>query len=221
MGGFANHCCPTPLGRLCTSFRVPKRSYLVSHTNRLQNVRAKIEEAIGDDDGPLIITPNREFIKRDRTQRLRGPRCTRCIGSGLQECLICHGCGRLNRGGFHKRNPINWDKVVGTKWTAMESTFGWRHFYVKERKKQNKMYMLLLEATCDVDTKFWINGKNLKERERWAAGWIDRVDMQALESNEVTANDKLCKKCHGVGQITCSMCKGTGHPSASELVNIG
>ena len=46
----------------------------------------------------------------------------------------------------------------------MERTFGWRHFVVKQRRRVGRVYWLLLEATCDSEVQFWINGANLKVR---------------------------------------------------------
>jgi hypothetical protein len=38
----------------------------------------------------------------------------------------------LPSGGYHSRNPISAARVVGSAWTAMERTLGWRHFRVTQ-----------------------------------------------------------------------------------------
>lgn len=49
----------------------------------------------------------------------------------------CSGGGALSRGGYQARNPINMSSILGSKWTAHERTFGWRHFRVLNKKKES------------------------------------------------------------------------------------
>lgn len=42
----------------------------------------------------------------------------------------------LSRGGYQARNPVNLSTILGSKWTAHERTFGWRHFRVLNKKKE-------------------------------------------------------------------------------------
>ena len=51
---------------------------------------------------------------------------------------------------------------LGSKWTSMEPTFGWRHFECASKQRQGKDWFLQLVATCDQNTKFWVNSQNLK-----------------------------------------------------------
>ena len=155
--------------------------------------------------------------------------CWLLPGSGEVKCKVCDGQGSLARGGFHKRNPISIDRIVGeyrlvpsrslynldmhwnswppnsqslsgwlpadtktcknidhskalagcgchisyferwkcvhsgSKWTAMETTFGWRHFHVhSKRKGPGKDWFIEMVSTCDNTTQFWVNAKNLK-----------------------------------------------------------
>ena len=39
--------------------------------------------------------------------------CWLVPGSGEVKCKVCDGQGSLARGGFHKRNPISIDRIVG------------------------------------------------------------------------------------------------------------
>ncbi len=61
--------------------------------------------------------------------------------------------------------------LVGSKWTAQQETWGWRHFQVVNRKNQGKWVFAELVAACDPSVRFWINAKLLKERSQWQAGW--------------------------------------------------
>ena len=61
--------------------------------------------------------------------------------------------------------------LVGSKWTAQQKTFGWRHFQVVNRKNENGLVFAEMMAACDPAVRFWINAKGLKNRCVWAAGW--------------------------------------------------
>jgi tryptophan-rich hypothetical protein len=61
--------------------------------------------------------------------------------------------------------------LLGSKWTATETTFGWRHFRVLNRKNEAGMIFAEMGAACDPNVRFWINAKTLKQRQLWRAGW--------------------------------------------------
>lgn len=69
--------------------------------------------------------------------------------------------------------------LVGSKWTARETTFGWRHFQVVNRKNQGPFVFAELTAVCDPTVRFWMNAKALRDalgpacghRTNWLAGW--------------------------------------------------
>ena len=89
----------------------------------------------------------------------------------------------------------------------MERTLGWCHFRVTQKRKQGSDTFLLLVATCDEAVQLWVNSKNLKERSQWAAGWLQRTEMRALESQ---AGGVDCKICKGSGQLACPLCELAG-----------
>lgn len=61
--------------------------------------------------------------------------------------------------------------LIGSKWTAQEKTFGWRHFQVVGRKNQGSMVFAELVAACDSDVRFWLNAQSLRDRQLWQLGW--------------------------------------------------
>jgi tryptophan-rich hypothetical protein len=61
--------------------------------------------------------------------------------------------------------------LIGSKWTAQETAFGWRHFQVVNRKNQGSLVFAELVAACDPQVRFWINAKTLKQQALWQAGW--------------------------------------------------
>jgi tryptophan-rich hypothetical protein len=68
--------------------------------------------------------------------------------------------------------------LLGSKWTAKKTTWGWRHFHVINRKNQGKWVFAELMASCDSQTRFWINAKLLKDRSLWEAGWKTLEEME-------------------------------------------
>jgi tryptophan-rich hypothetical protein len=59
--------------------------------------------------------------------------------------------------------------LVGSKWTAHQKTWGWRHFQVVNRKNQGKWVFAEMVAACDPNVRFWLNAQQLKDRSLWQA----------------------------------------------------
>ncbi|OAE19941.1 hypothetical protein AXG93_1520s1140 [Marchantia polymorpha subsp. ruderalis] len=141
-----------------------------------------------------------EFVKSLADLYPRLP-CRHCKGLAEVSCDKCTGEGKLAKGGWHKKNPVDLDRIIGSKWTAMESTFGWRHFRVhSKRRGSGKDWFVEMSATCDESTRFWVNVKNLKERERWSMGWLQKREIIA---DKDTAFKLSCKACKGTGRLPC------------------
>ena len=62
----------------------------------------------------------------------------------------------------------------------MERTLGWRHFRVLQKRGKGREAFVLLAATCDESSQLWVNLQNLKERRRWASGWLQKTEMLGL-----------------------------------------
>ncbi|MCS6781632.1 MAG: TIGR02450 family Trp-rich protein [Gloeomargarita sp. SKYBB_i_bin120] len=60
---------------------------------------------------------------------------------------------------------------VGSAWTAQQPTWGWRHFQVKNRKRQGRFIFVELAAVCDPRVRFWVNARQLGDRNLWQPGW--------------------------------------------------
>lgn len=61
--------------------------------------------------------------------------------------------------------------LLGSKWTAKQKTWGWRHFQVINRKNEGKWVFAEMMSSCDSSVRFWINAKQLKDEDLWEAGW--------------------------------------------------
>ncbi|KAH7388451.1 hypothetical protein KP509_16G076400 [Ceratopteris richardii] len=139
--------------------------------------------------------------------------CRFCRGEGKLVCESCGGKGVLGKGGYHANNRVDIPRIVGSKWTAMEKTFGWRHFEVASKQKQGKDWFLELVATCDSSTRFWLNAQNLKDRERWSMGWLQKDHIMSAQNSST-----VCKACKGTGRLNCTLCDGNG--IKGEIISI-
>lgn len=77
--------------------------------------------------------------------------------------------------------------LVGSKWTATQTTFGWRHFIVTNRKNEKSLVFAELKATCDDSVRFWLNAKALQDRNLWQPGWSTLADIAS--PNPVVPDD--------------------------------
>ena len=73
--------------------------------------------------------------------------------------------------------------LLGSKWTSKQTTWGWRHFQVVNRKNQGKFVFAEMVASCDANVRFWINAQQFKDRSLWQPGW------QTLEEMNETAEE--------------------------------
>lgn len=71
--------------------------------------------------------------------------------------------------------------LVGSKWTATQKTWGWRHFQVVSRKNESGFVFAELMASCDSQVRFWLNAKVLKNRNQWQPGWKSLREQMELE----------------------------------------
>jgi len=79
--------------------------------------------------------------------------------------------------------------LIGSKWTALQKTWGWRHFQVVNRKNQDKWIFAELVAVCDPSVRFWLNAQLLKDRAVWLAGWQSLQDK--FEITNAAISDRI------------------------------
>ena len=70
--------------------------------------------------------------------------------------------------------------LLGSKWTATEEMWGWRHFQVVNRKNEGQWVFAEMTAACDPTVRFWLNAKLLKNRDQWKAGWRSLEETQNI-----------------------------------------
>jgi tryptophan-rich hypothetical protein len=70
--------------------------------------------------------------------------------------------------------------LVGSKWTAQQKTWGWRHFQVVNRKNEGKWVFAEMIASCESQVRFWINAKQLQEPYLWQPGWLSLKELSIV-----------------------------------------
>ena len=76
--------------------------------------------------------------------------------------------------------------LLNSKWTALEKTWGWRHFQVVNRKNQGKWVFAEMVASCDPKTRFWLNADRLKDDSSWHPGWKPLTEI--AQENKLSPN---------------------------------
>ncbi|GFE70458.1 TIGR02450 family Trp-rich protein [Chroococcus sp. FPU101] len=79
--------------------------------------------------------------------------------------------------------------LLGSKWTAKQKTWGWRHFQVINRRNQGKWVFAEMMSSCDSQTRFWINAKQLKDQNLWEAGWKTMAQINQPEDDDIVIYD--------------------------------
>ncbi len=76
--------------------------------------------------------------------------------------------------------------LLSSKWTAVQKTWGWRHFQVINRKNEGKWVFAEMISSCDNQVRFWINAKQLKDRDLWTPGWVtlEQLRKEAQQTDE-------------------------------------
>lgn len=99
---------------------------------------------------------------------------------------------RASSSGCAHHRPISYEKDIGATWGVVGSSVvdATSHF---------------AEKSCMRDVRPQVNSVNLKDRERWAMGWLQRHELQAVETS-----GPVCRKCDGTGATACHLCAMPG-----------
>jgi tryptophan-rich hypothetical protein len=83
-----------------------------------------------------------------------------------------------------KKQKRKFPHLIGSKWTATQKTWGWRHFQVVDRQNQGKWVFAEMVASCDPQTRFWLNASQLKDDSLWLPGWKTLQEMAADQNDD-------------------------------------
>ena len=176
-------------------FRQQERQRVLS---RLYCVRV-----IGSSDDFNLPPPGSFAIPLKRRGPVDKP-CFWCSGTSTTVCSTCGAVGSVPQVSGQSRNVISLQHVINSKWTAMERTFGWRHFHCIQKVKIQSTTFVLLVATCDENAKLWVHIDILKSKSLWAPGWLQKSELHALLSEKNASN--VCETCQGTGATQCTYC---------------
>ncbi|CAM9796211.1 unnamed protein product [Choristocarpus tenellus] len=62
--------------------------------------------------------------------------CPSCVGSKTIVCPVCLGTGLISKTGFSKKNNVNMQKIIDSKWTSVNARLGHRHFVARGKKRK-------------------------------------------------------------------------------------
>ncbi|CAM9139665.1 unnamed protein product [Discosporangium mesarthrocarpum] len=135
--------------------------------------------------------------------------CPTCEGEKTCPCPVCQGTGNISKTGFNKKNVINMQKIVGSKWTSTDTRQGHRH-YVARSRRRNKVKEAEVELvnTCGPEEKrvhLWMPVSELQNKKEWRCGW---VTLEEIESG--MKDIRICNSCKGAATVECSTCFGEG-----------
>ena len=77
-----------------------------------------------------------------------------------------------------KKKKQKFPYLLGSKWTSQQKTWGWRHFQVINRQNRGKWVFAEMVASCDPQTRFWVNARQLKDESLWLAGWKTLAEIK-------------------------------------------
>lgn len=83
-----------------------------------------------------------------------------------------------------KKKKQKFPYLLGSKWTSSQKNWGWRHFQVINRKNQGKWVFAEMVASCDPQTRFWLNADQLKDPSLWQSGWKTLAEINQTEENK-------------------------------------
>lgn len=81
--------------------------------------------------------------------------------------------------------------LLKSKWTAQQKTWGWRHFQVVNRQDRGKWVFAEMVASCDSQVRFWINARQLKDRNIWQPGWQSLSQMNRADDERDWTIDEI------------------------------
>jgi tryptophan-rich hypothetical protein len=90
-----------------------------------------------------------------------------------------------------KKQKQKFPYLLGSKWTARQKNWGWRHFQVINRQDRGKWVFAEMIASCDLHTRFWINAQQLKDTSLWQSGWktLEEISNPAVDEDLIVFDE--------------------------------
>lgn len=127
--------------------------------------------------------------------------------------------------GHKKKNSVNMNRIVGSRWTSVETRCGHRQYTVSETRgsKKNKNLEIRMSNCCGPEEKrvhLWIQLEELRSKDMWRAGWttFKEIKKSRVLNNGVLIDMAECFRCKGERIITCVECSGAGKVENHHIV---
>jgi len=176
---------------------------------RGKRIKKEIKKEKKEEVPPRINTPYGPI----RNSRPLTP-CDTCLGRGIVRCNVCDGRAVTKATGHRKRNTLNVNRVVGSRWTSVEIREGWRQFECTElsgsRKKKN--FEVRMSNTCGPEehrVHLWIPEDEIRDKRAWRMGWVTLEEIRMANRGPLI-DSKVCFRCKGERVLSCIECDGKG-----------
>mmetsp|Transcript_785 Transcript_785/g.1932 ORF Transcript_785/g.1932 Transcript_785/m.1932 type:complete len:408 (-) Transcript_785:1264-2487(-) len=128
-------------------------------------------------------------------------KCGTCNGKQLVECALCRGSGvaKKRTRGNAPLNDITATTVLNTKWTAVESQRGQRHFVCVGKTGSGSKGTAQLTSLIGGEN-FSVTIEELRDKSQWQSGWLTKKEIEEVES------PIPCRACAGTGEKKCPDC---------------
>ena len=149
--------------------------------------------------------------------------CDECAGRGIVRCNVCEGKGVTRATGQRKRNALNVDRVNGSRWTAVETRAGHRHYIVSEIRgsRKNKNLQLCMTNSCGPEENrvhLWITEEEIRSKSQWRMGWVTMAEIVMADKGPLI-DAKTCFRCKGGRTLKCIECDGMGKTGYYQMLH--
>ena len=81
--------------------------------------------------------------------------------------------------------------LLGSKWTAQQTTWGWQHFQVVNRQDSEGLVFAEMVSSCDPAVRFCLNARQLKDADLWQAGWQTLAEIDRSQTEYSLSGDRV------------------------------
>lgn len=133
------------------------------------------------------------------------------------KCHVCDGRAVVAATGHKKRNTVDMNRVISSRWTSVETRCGHRQYIVSEMRgsKKKKNLEFRMSNCCGPEEErvhIWISFDELRSKDMWRAGWttFEEIKKSRVLNNGVLIDMAVCFRCKGQRIVTCMECNGIG-----------
>jgi len=135
---------------------------------------------------------------------------------------VCEGRGIVRATGNRKKNMVQLDRIVKSRWTSTEIREGHRHYVCTEKRgsKKKQNLELRMSNSCGPEEQrvhLWVSLDEVKQKSIWRQGWVTLEDIRIADRGALV-DAKICFLCKGTKVVTCDECGGTGKVGTQQVL---